>query len=153
MLLLPSPPPARCRWFLAGSEPMTKVDIVIPCYNYGRFLEPCVRSVLAQSVRDLRVLIIDDGSSDDSLSVAKSLAERDPRVSVISHPRNWGHIATYNEGIEWASAYYFLLLSADDLLVPGALERAARIMDANSDVVLVHGDGIIWHDNRPFPKV
>lgn len=132
---------------------MTKVDIVVPCYNYGRFLEGCVLGVLEQSLGDLRVLIIDDASSDNSVSVAQKLADADGRVSVISHSQNWGHIRTYNQGIEWASSDYFLLLSADDLLVPGALERAAAIMDANPDIVLTHGKGISWQDDFPFPKI
>lgn len=132
---------------------MAKVDIVIPCYNYGRFLEGCVRSVLEQSLADLRVLIIDDASSDDSVSVAQRLADADRRVTVISHPQNWGHIDTYNQGIDWASSDYFLLLSADDVLVPGALARAAEVMDANPDIVLTHGEGISWQDDSPFPKV
>jgi GT2 family glycosyltransferase len=132
---------------------MTKVDVVVPCYNYGRFLAECVGSVLEQSVRDLRVLIIDDASTDDSLSVARKLAEKDPRVSVVAHSRNKGHIGTYNEGIAWASADYFLLLSADDLLVPRTLERAIEIMDENPDIVLTHGEGIVWYDNHPFPPV
>jgi glycosyltransferase involved in cell wall biosynthesis len=132
---------------------MAKVDIVVPCYNYGRFLETCVRSVLEQSVTDLRVLIIDDASSDNSLPVAKSLADTDRRVSIISHPQNWGHIHTYNQGIAWASADYFLLLSADDLLVPGALERATKVMDENPDIVLTHGAAIVWADHLPLPEV
>jgi glycosyltransferase involved in cell wall biosynthesis len=132
---------------------MAKVDIVVPCYNYGRFLEACVRSVLEQSVIDLRVLVIDDASSDDSLSVANKLAETDPRVTVISHSQNWGNIRTYNQGIAWASADYFLLLSADDLLVPGALERATAIMDRHPDIVLTHGNVIVWQDDLPFPEI
>ena len=132
---------------------MAKIDVVVPCYNYGRFLEGCVQSVLAQSVDNLRLLIIDDASSDDSLSRAEKLARSDARVSIISHSENLGHINTYNEGIAWASADYFLLLSADDLLVQGALERATSIMDANSDIVLTHGDGISWHDDMPLPEI
>jgi glycosyltransferase involved in cell wall biosynthesis len=132
---------------------MTKVDIVVPCYNYGRFLEECVVSILDQSVRDVRVLIIDDASSDDSLSAAQKLADADSRVSIIAHPENRGHIATYNEGIAWASADYFLLLSADDVLVTGALERAVSIMDANPDVVLTHGQSLVWNDDLPPPKI
>jgi hypothetical protein len=131
---------------------MGKIDIVIPCYNYGRFLEACVRSVLDQSLSDLRVLIIDDASSDDSLFIAKRLAYADRRVSVIAHSQNWGHIDTYNQGIAWASADYMLLLSADDLLVPGALERASRVMDAHPDVVLTHGKCIVWPDGLSFPQ-
>src|ERR1700757_2140947 len=75
---------------------MSKIDVIIPCYNYGRFLEECVRSVVAQQIADLRILIIDDASIDDSLSVAKQLAASDRRISVVAHPSNRGHIATYN---------------------------------------------------------
>jgi glycosyltransferase involved in cell wall biosynthesis len=132
---------------------MAKVDVVVPCYNFARFLEGCVRSVLDQSVKDVRVLIIDDASSDDSLLVARKLAQADPRVTVVAHAENKGHIDTYNEGIAWASAEYFLLLSADDLLVPGALERAVEVMDANPDVVLTHGEEIRWHDHLPIPDI
>ncbi|WP_407180104.1 glycosyltransferase family 2 protein [Bradyrhizobium sp. STM 3562] len=132
---------------------MPKIDVVVPCYNYGRFLNSCVGSVLGQSVDDLRILIIDDASTDDSLAVATALAGADPRVSVIAHPRNKGHIKTYNEGIAWASADYFLLLSADDLLVPGALERAVEIMDEHPDVVLTHGECIPWYDDQPLPAI
>lgn len=132
---------------------MVKVDIVVPCYNYGRFLEACVGSILRQSVRDLRVLIIDDASSDDSLSIARKLAEADDRISIISHAQNQGHIRTYNEGIAWASAEYFLLLSADDLLTPGSLVRAIEVMDRDSEVVLTHGKVVVWHDGFPFPRI
>lgn len=132
---------------------MAKIDVVVPCYNYGRFLGACVRSVLEQSIRDLRVLIIDDASTDDSLFQATNLAKHDPRVTVIVHRQNQGHIGTYNEGIAWASADYLLLLSADDLLVPGALERAIEIMDENPDVVLTHGEGIVWYADQPLPSV
>ena len=130
---------------------MAKIDVAVPCYNYGRFLEACVRSVLEQSVTDLRVLIIDDASTDDTLSVATALAQEDGRVSVIAHAQNQGHIRTYNEGIAWATADYFLLLSADDLLLPGALERATRILDEHLDIVLAHGDCPIWRDTLPSP--
>lgn len=132
---------------------MAKVDVVVPCYNYGRFLEACVYSVLNQSVKDVRVLIIDDASSDNSAVVAQKLATNDPRVEVRIHSQNQGHIKTYNEGIDWAASEYFLLLSADDLLVPGAFDRATSIMDQNRDVVLTYGRGIDWIDNLPFPTI
>jgi glycosyltransferase involved in cell wall biosynthesis len=130
---------------------VAKVDIVIPCYNYGRFLQLCVNSVLSQSISDIRVLIIHDSSSDNSRAVAKSLAAADPRVSFISHGKNMGHIRTYNEGIDWLDSDYFLLLSADDLLVPGSLERASGIMDENPDIVMTHGNGVEWQDHLPAP--
>lgn len=131
---------------------MGKVDVVVPCYNYGHYLEECIRSVLDQAISDTRVLIIDDASSDNSLDVAKRLAESDPRVSVVAHAKNRGHIATYNEGLlEWAKADYSLLLSADDVLTPGALARAVKVLDANPSVGLLYGHPVYWYDNEPRP--
>ena len=132
---------------------MAKVDIVVPCYNYGRFLPACVQSVIEQSASDFRLLIIDDASSDDSVAVASMLAETDSRISVVSHAHRHGHIETYNEGIEWAESDYFLLLSADDMLVTGALDRAIRVMDGNPEIVLTYGNCVTWFDHLPLPPI
>ena len=133
---------------------MAKIDIVIPCYNYGRFLERCVRSVLDQKVGDLRILIIDDASTDDSLAVARRIAATDVRITVVAHEQNKGHIATYNEGLlGWANSEYSLLLSADDILTPGALDRAIAVLDANPSVGLLYGHAVYWHDDHPMPSV
>jgi glycosyltransferase involved in cell wall biosynthesis len=125
---------------------MTRCDVIVPCYNYGRFLQACVDSVLEQTACDVRVLILDDQSSDDSLAVARGIAARDPRVTVVHHAVNRGHIATYNEGIDWVSAKYMLLLSADDLLAPGALARALGLMETNSNVGFVYGRALKFSD-------
>jgi len=87
---------------------MSSVSVVIPCYKYGHFLEDAVGSVLDdQEGVDVRVLIIDDASPDDSAEVARKIAARDPRVEVIVHTTNKGHIATYNEGLlDWADGDY-----------------------------------------------
>jgi glycosyltransferase involved in cell wall biosynthesis len=132
---------------------MAKFDVVVPCYNYGRFLTDCVRSILDQSVPDVRILIIDDASSDSSVDIARRLVDSDSRVQLIAHSTNKGHIATYNEGIEWAASDYFLLLSADDLLAPGAFERAANVMDAHPEIGLTYGECPVWLRDRPRPVI
>ncbi|CAH1654261.1 Glycosyl transferase family 2 [Hyphomicrobiales bacterium] len=132
---------------------MAIVDVIVPCYRYGNFLERCIASIVDQGLEDIRILIIDDASPDDSAAVAEAIAWRDRRVTVIIHPVNQGHIATYNEGIDWVESPYMLLLSADDLLAPGALKRAIALMEANPRVVLTYGD---WSelpagvDHRPL---
>jgi glycosyltransferase involved in cell wall biosynthesis len=118
---------------------MTSVDVVVPCYNYGRFLRESVGSVLSQNGVELRVLIIDNASDDDSLAVAQSLAAEDPRVEVIAHAQNRGPTFSYNEGVDWASSDCFLILDADDLLAPGALKRAAALLESRPDIVFTHG--------------
>jgi hypothetical protein len=128
------------------------VSVVVPCYKYGRFLEQCVQSALSQVGVDVRVLIIDDNSPDDSYSVAMRLAELDKRVSVRRHDINRGNIATFNEGLfEWANGDYSVLISADDLLAEGALARATAVMEASPSVGLVYGHAINWIDDRPLP--
>ena len=124
-----------------------RIDVVIPCYNYGRFLYQCVNSVLGQVGVDVRVLVIDDASSDNTAEIAAGLAREDSRVTVICHRTNKGHINTYNEGIEWASADYMLLLSADDYLLPGALARATNLMKAHPEVGFTFGNVIELSDN------
>jgi glycosyltransferase involved in cell wall biosynthesis len=128
------------------------VSVVIPCYGYGRFLPDCVQSVLDQDGVDVRVLIIDDASPDDSADVAARLAAADDRVEARRHAQNHGHIATYNEGLlEWADGDYSILLSADDLLTPGAISRAADVMEAHAGVGFVYGHPLTWRDDEPRP--
>lgn len=122
---------------------MATVDVVVPCYNYARYLRECVQSVLDQQGVAVRVLIIDDASPDDTEQVGRALAAADSRVEFRRHAANRGHIATYNEGIDWASADYMLLLSADDYLLPGALKRSVEIFAAHPEAGLVFGKGIV----------
>lgn len=127
-------------------------DILIPCYNYGRYLRNAVESVLTQAV-DLRVLIIDDASQDDSAAVGQALADEDHRVTFLRHPENRGHIATYNEGIAWAEADFFALVSADDILLPGALARAAEVFRGDPRISMVHGRAVQFEDGVPVEQL
>lgn len=131
----------------AGRTPL--VSVVVPCYNYGRFLPQCIGSLLAQSDVAVEVLIIDDASRDNSAELAKDLAARDPRVSVIVHDRNHGHIATYNEGLAHARGEYSVLLSADDMLPAGSLARAVALMESEASVGLVYGSPFNFSESDP----
>jgi len=126
-----------------------RVSVVVPCYNYGRFLPQSVGSALAQDGVEVDVLIVDDASSDDSADVARALSAQDPRVSMTVHEHNRGHITTYNEGLAAVDGDYVLLLSADDVLAPGALARAAAVMDAYPRVGLVYGWSPSFSDQVP----
>jgi glycosyltransferase involved in cell wall biosynthesis len=130
---------------------MSRVDVVIPCYNYGRFLSDCVAGALDdQPGTDVRVLIIDDASTDDSAEIAQKLAASDDRIEVRVHEANRGHIATFNEGLlDWADGEYCVLISADDRLTPGALRRAAELMDAHPEVGLVYGNVVEFRGDEP----
>ena len=128
-----------------GVKDVSSVDVIVPCYGYGHFLTECVESVLGQEGVSARVLIIDDASPDHTDVVGRALAGRDSRVTFRRHATNKGHIATYNEGIEWASAEHVLLLSADDYLLPGALGRACRLLEKRPSLGFVFGEAVILH--------
>jgi glycosyltransferase involved in cell wall biosynthesis len=128
------------------------VSVVIPCYRYGRYLRDCVRSAVdEQQDVDVQVLIIDDCSPDDSWTIAEGIAAEYPNVAARRHESNVGHIATYNEGIDWAAGDYFVLLSADDRLTPNALRRATQFMEAETAIGLVYGRYVEFNDDVPLP--
>jgi hypothetical protein len=120
------------------------VDVIVPCYNYARYLQECTQSVLRETCFPIRVLIIDDASTDGSAAEARKIAAQDSRVEVIVHRSNQGHIATYNEGIAWVRAAYMLLLSADDMVAPGALARAVSLMETHPNIAFVYGRAILF---------
>jgi glycosyltransferase involved in cell wall biosynthesis len=94
------------------------VSIVIPCYNYGRFLAEAITSALEQSHLPVEVIVIDDGSTDDSHEVASRFV---PAVKVLTQP-NQGLVAVLNRGLREAAGDYFVVLSADDALRPSYVE-------------------------------
>src|SRR6059058_5522639 len=87
------------------------VSVIVPCFKYGHFLEGCVASVLAQRGVEVRLLVIDDCSSDGSAELIQRLAGQDDRVDFRLHAQNAGLIATANEGLQWADGDYVVLLS------------------------------------------
>ncbi len=126
---------------------MKSIDVIVPCYNYGRFLASCVASIVSQTGCRTRALVIDDASTDATSVIARRLAGKHPQVEVISHSMNRGHIATYNEGIDRVSSDYLLLLSADDLLAQGALARSISLLEANPCLSFVYGRAVRFTGN------
>ncbi len=110
---------------------MSSIDIVIPNYNYGRFLEGCVQSVLARTYRKCVILIIDNASTDDSVvdRPVPRYGESPHRDEL--HPINLGGHASFNEGIDWARADYFAIVCAGRYAVARALARAIEALDDN----------------------
>ena len=132
---------------------MASVDVAIPCYQYGHCLRRSVESVLSQGIDAVRVLVIDNASTDDSVEVAQELAAEDSRVEVVAHRRNRGAHASFNDGIDWAAADYFMVLCADDLLAPGSLVRATAIMDSHPEVGLAYGRAASVVFDDPVPEL
>jgi glycosyltransferase involved in cell wall biosynthesis len=125
------------------------VTVVVPCYNYGHFLQDAVQGVLDQPGVEVDVIIVDDASTDGSRDVAARLASSDERVTVVQHEHNMRHIATYNDGLLRATGDYVVLLSADDMLSEGSLQRSVALMEACPEVALVYGHAPTFTDVVP----
>ena len=121
----------------SGRRP--SVSIIIPCYNYGRFLPESIGSALTQDGVDVQVIVVDDASTDDSAAVAGAFAQRDPRVTLVRHDTNTGHVVAFNDGYAHAAGEFIVRLDADDLLTPGSVARAVAVFDTYPSVGLVYG--------------
>ncbi len=117
-----------------------KICVIVPAYNAARYLPETVQSVQNQTAGDWELIVVNDGSRDDTGPLADRLAAQDPRVRVVHQP-NAGLSGARNGGIGAASpeADAFLFLDADDLLEPGALAALAALLEATADASAAYG--------------
>ncbi|MBR3305783.1 MAG: glycosyltransferase family 2 protein [Lachnospiraceae bacterium] len=108
------------------------ISVIIPVYNKEEYLRQCVDSVLAQSCRDLEILLVDDGSTDESLSICRAYEKEDSRVRVIEK-ENGGASSARNLGIEEAKGEYIGFVDADDWIEPGMYETLQAFLSDNEE--------------------
>jgi glycosyltransferase involved in cell wall biosynthesis len=137
---------------------MPKVSVVIPTYNYGRFLGEAIQSVLDQTYQDFEIFVVDDGSTDNTKEVVISF--KDHRIKYV-YKKNSGVSAARNTGICASDGEYIAFLDSDDTWLPQNLELKVKLLDSHPKVALVCSDsyvfdnltgatlGRLWHD-RPF---
>lgn len=110
-------------------------SIIIPAYNAKKYLPECLASVDAQTFKDYEVVIVDDGSTDETAYIADTYAESKKNVSVI-HQENKGLLLARRAGVKKVQGQYVVFLDADDCLHPNALQRVAEtISDTDADIV------------------
>lgn len=113
------------------------VSVVIPSYNYGRFIAQAVQSVLAQTFKDVEIIVVDDNSSDDTPSV---LGQFSDSIIYLRQPVNRGPNAARNAGIRASRGEFIGLLDADDYWLPQKLERQLPLFESRSEVGLVYAN-------------
>src|SRR6185369_10950551 len=113
---------------------MSHVSVVVSAYNAGRTVAAALRSVFAQTFQDLEVIVIDDGSTDDT---SKQIAEWGRQVTFISQP-NRGPGSARNAGLLHATGSYVAFLDADDVWLPRKIERQLAYFAKYPDTGLVH---------------
>ena len=130
-------------------------SVVVPVYNAGEWLAPCIDSVLEQTDPDFELLLVDDGSTDSSGAVCDEYAARDARIRVF-HQANAGQLSARVTGLKQRRGEYCVFLDADDTLVPHALETLRRAVDASGADCVVYGirwdrPGGVEHLTTPAP--
>ena len=108
---------------------MPLISVIIPVYNSAKCLPDCLNSVLGQTLKDLEIICINDGSTDNSLEILRKYARRDRRIKIINQ-KNMGVVSARNNGVAAAHGEYIYPLDSDDIIVPTALEKMYGAMVA-----------------------
>ena len=103
-----------------------KVSLILPIYNVSQYLRECLDSVVNQTLKDIEILCVNDGSTDDSLDIIREYAARDDRIVVITGP-NGGYGKAMNKGLDRATGEYIGIVEPDDYVVPEMFEELYRI--------------------------
>lgn len=128
---------------------MAKISVIITVYNLDDYISRSVKSVIQQTFDDLELIVVDDGSTDDSLNKINEFAKKDKRISVI-HTENHGVSEARNTGLKQASGDWVLFVDGDDFLLNDALEKMWEKTD-NCDIVVCNYSKVYAdHTDPPF---
>jgi glycosyltransferase involved in cell wall biosynthesis len=128
-------------------RPWPKVSIVTPSYNQGQFIEETIRSVLLQGYPNLEYIIIDGGSTDDSLDIIKKY---EPWLSGWVSENDNGQSHAINKGLKLSTGVFWAWLNSDDIYMPGTIYRSVKALQENSKAAVVYGDGL-WINEDSVP--
>ena len=111
------------------------VSIIIPVYNGEKYLEECIESIRNQTYEDLEIIIVNDGSTDNSLNIIKKIQEQDDRIVIIDK-ENEGVSVGRNTGLKKTTSDFIMFVDCDDTLEKDAIENFMEKMDDNVDIVI-----------------
>jgi glycosyltransferase involved in cell wall biosynthesis len=128
------------------------LSVVLPNYNHAKFIGRALSALLSQKLAPDEIIVIDDGSTDDSISIISEFAATSSSISILLNPHNLGVIPTLQRGLQAARGKYVYFAAADDWVLPGFFELAVRRLDADDDVGIFCGEAILVdaRSMRPF---
>jgi glycosyltransferase involved in cell wall biosynthesis len=115
------------------------ISVVMPVYNNQKFIIPAIESVFKQTLGDFELILIDDGSTDKSQSIANFYCKRDPRIKYF-YQQNCGVAAARNSGINRCNSTYILPLDSDDKLAPTYLEKTVSVAEENPSTKVIYSN-------------
>ena len=131
-----------------------KVSIITASYNYENYIKETIESVLAQTISDWEMIIVDDGSKDNSVNVIKEYCKKDSRIKLYQHENgiNKGLIETIKLGISKAESDWIVFLESDDTIVPNYLEEKLKIADKFENLDIIFNDLNLFGDKENIEK-
>lgn len=130
---------------------MNKVTVFMPVYNGEKYIKQAIDSILNQSYTDFELLIIDDGSTDNTVNIIS--AYTDSRIRLLCNKKNMGIPFTRNRGLEEARGEYFAIMDADDIAYPDRLQLQVNYLDNNLDINIVTASYYVMRKNIDIRKV
>ena len=113
------------------------ISVLIPAHNVEPFVQESVASIQSQTIRDIQLVVVNDGSTDGTLDLLQQLASKDSRILVISTPVRTGIVGAMNLGLRSCSAPYVARMDADDIAAADRLEKQIRFLQSHADIALV----------------
>ena len=124
------------------------ISVIVPVYNTEKYLRKCLDSICGQTYRNLEILCVNDGSTDNSAAILEEYAVRDERIKVLTQ-QNAGLGAARNTGLNHATGEWITGVDSDDYLEPDAYEYAISVATTNTDIVCF-GTQILWQNTPPL---
>ena len=116
---------------------MVKVSVIVPVYNGGDFIETCIKDILNQTLKDIELILVNDGSEDNTLDICKKYAEYDNRIILINQ-ENKGVSIARNNGINKAKGKYICFIDSDDRIKEEYLETLYNLAEKKEYVVILN---------------
>ena len=135
---------------------MPLVSIVIPCYNHEKFVQNCIQSIINQSYKNIELIIIDDGSKDNSVNKIKELIEVSTNRFVrfeFRHRNNKGLCATLNEALEWCEGKYFSVIASDDIMLENKTKIQVDFLNKENYIAVFGGVHLINENNEYLESI
>ena len=129
---------------------MTKVSVLVPVYNVERYLKECLDSLINQTLQDIEIICINDGSTDNSLKILKEYEKKDERIKIIDKP-NSGYGASMNKGLDLAQGEYIGVVESDDFAKSDMFEALYNLAK-NNDADIAKGDWFDYWSDRNFAR-
>ena len=130
---------------------MDLISVIIPVYQVQDYVEKCLRSVMEQTYNNIEIIVVDDGSKDNSYNICKKLSKEDSRINIY-RKKNGGLSDARNYGIEKSTGTYIYFLDSDDYILPDTIEKMYKAVKGKKNTISIMNTYVVWKDKTEIKK-